>query len=195
MTVDCQACGASLVVPPGVAEGREFACERCELLIANVEAARRFRWADLDPYVRAHGASRWNFWGGLAGAAAWVPALAIALAVAGRFDASLVAALGLPYLGMLLVLARMRARAPAARWLSWLWIGLGAYLVYAGMLLRSVPRWAAAVSAGSGPTLVPWGFGAVALVVGVAGELLYRRRFARAPKARAVVRGNGSPRP
>src|SRR5512134_299830 len=65
--VECLGCGHVLDLPPSVVEGGEFACAHCGLLMRNVEAARAFRWADVDPYVRRHGASRANLWGGLGG--------------------------------------------------------------------------------------------------------------------------------
>jgi hypothetical protein len=150
----------------------------------NVAAARAFRWQDVDPYVRRHGASRANLWGGLGGAAIWLPILAIVLAVQGRFDAVFLAALGVPYLALLAVLGRKRARAPAMTWQYAMWAGVGAYGVYVGALVHLVPSWGPLLSGttgvdGSGAFL---GFGAVALVVGVAGAAFHRRHVRRVPR-------------
>ncbi|HSB18696.1 MAG TPA: hypothetical protein VLD85_01675 [Anaeromyxobacteraceae bacterium] len=182
--IDCQACGRASELPEGFAEGAEFRCAACGLLLRNVEASRRFRWADVDPYVRDHGASRVNLWGGMAGAFAWLPILAAVLAATGRFDALLLAALGLPYALLLLLLARRRARAPAARWLAWMWMGLGAYGCWVAVLLGAVPRWRALLlgeGAGARQLSALGLFGASALAAGLVGEILYRRRLARAP--------------
>lgn len=74
--IECLGCGHVLVLPGSIPEGGTFACAHCRLVMQNVEAARRFRWKEVDPYVRRHGASRLNLWGGLGGAVLWLPILA-----------------------------------------------------------------------------------------------------------------------
>lgn len=188
--VECLGCGHVLALPPSIAEGAEFACAHCGLVMMNVQAARTFRWRDVDPYVRRHGASRVNLWGGLGGAFVWVPVLAIVLAARGELDALFIAALALPYLALLAVLGTKRARTPASVWMHWLWVGLGAYCLYVGVLLVLVPRWEPLFAGTSGAPTGPLpmlGFGAVAVVVGAVGVLLYRRR------QRSVPRISGTP--
>lgn len=195
--IDCQACGRALEVPATFPEGGDFACGHCGMWMRNVEAARRFRFADLDPYVRRHGASRVNLWGGTVGAALWLPILAGVLAWRGMLDAGFLAAVGSPYVVLLAVLFRRRAGAPAARFGAWTWTGLGIYLLYLFVLLEMVPayadRFGAASEAGGGPavpTLFLGVFGGAALAAGTLTDLAYRRRAARLP--RFFARGEGA---
>jgi hypothetical protein len=114
------------------------------------------------------------------------------LAWRGLLDAGFLAAVGIPYLALLALLFRLRAGAAAVRFGSWTWIGLGAYFVYLFVLFQLVPgyghRFGAASEAGGGPA-IPGGFigffGAVALGVGLLGDLRYRRQVARLPRFRA----------
>lgn len=190
-SIDCQACGRALAVPDDFPEAGDFACGHCGLWMRNVEAARRFRFADLDPYVRRHGASRLNLWGGTIGAALWLPILAGVLAWRGMLDAGFLAAVGLPYCALLALLARLRAGAPAARFGAWTWAGLGAYCLYLFGLFRLVPGYAARFGAASeaGGPAAPVGFfglfGAAAVAAGLLADFLYRRRAARLPRFRA----------
>ena len=194
--IDCQSCGRALEVPDEFPEAGDFACGHCGLWLRNVEAARRFRFADVDPYVRRHGASRLNLWGGIIGAALWLPILAGVLAWRGLLDAGFLAAIGLPYLALLVFLFRRRAGAAAVRFGAWTWTGLGLYLLYLFALFELVPdyavRFGAASEAGGGPavpTLFLGVFGASAFAAGALTDLLYRRRVARLPRFRA--RGDG----
>lgn len=195
--IDCQGCGRTLAVPDDFPEAGDFACGHCGLWMRNVEAARAFRFADLDPYVRRHGASRVNLWGGTIGAALWLPILAGVLAWRGLLDAGFLAAIGLPYLVLLGLLVRWRAGAAAVRFVAWTWMGLGLYLLYLLVLFRLVPdyavRFGAASEAGGGPVvpgLFLGVFGASALAAGVLTDLHYRRRVARLPRFRS--RGEGA---
>ncbi len=182
--IECSCCGSVLSLPDSVPEGGELACARCHLVMLNVEATRRFRWAEVDPYVRRHGASRLNLWGGLGGASLWLPVLAVALAVNGRFDAPFVASLALPYLALLAVLARKRARTPAMVWIFSLWMGLGCYGLYVAALVALRPDWAALLSGASGASLpgVWWGFSGTALATGALGVALSLRKARRVPR-------------
>ena len=189
LAIDCHACGRTLELPATFPEGGDFACGHCGMWMRNVQAARRFRFADLDPYVRRHGASRVNLWGGTVGAALWLPILAGVLAWRGMLDAGFLAAVGLPYVVLLAVLFRRRAGAPAARFGAWTWAGLGIYLLYLFVLLELVPgyaaRFGAASEAGGGPavpTLFLGVFGGAALAAGTLADLGYRRRAARLPR-------------
>jgi hypothetical protein len=194
--IDCQACGRALEVPPDFPGAADFACGHCGLWMRNVEAARSFRFASEDPYVRRHGASRLNLWGGTVGAALWLPIMAGVLAWRGMFDAGFLAAVGIPYVALLALLFRRRAGAAAGRFGAWTWMGLGVYALYLFALFALVPGYAAlfaaASEAGGGPA-APTGFlgvfGATALAVGVFVDVHYRRRAARLPRFRAPVDG------
>jgi hypothetical protein len=175
--VECPGCGHRLPLGPGVVDGERFACGHCKTLLVNVPALRAFRWRDLDPYVRAHGASRLNLWGGLGGAALWLPILAGVMWAEHRLDLRLLAAIGLPYLAVLVAAARLRARTPVPVWMGFVWAGLGAYLLYVWVLLWRVPAWKAAL-----PGLQMWPFGAIALVTGTWLVIAHRRRVARVPQ-------------
>jgi hypothetical protein len=183
--VECLGCGHVLLLPASIPEGAEFACAHCGLCMRNVAAAREFRWRDVDSYVRRHGASRMNLWGGLAGAAVWLPILACVLAAQGRFDGAFLAAIGVPYLALVAVLGLKRARTPAAVWQSWLWAGLGAYALYVGALLVARPGWVPLFSGtyglapGAGTFL---GFGAAGVLAGGVAILLHRRRMRAVPR-------------
>lgn len=188
--IECLGCGHVLVLPPSIPEGGDFACAHCGLQMRNVEAARRFRWRDADPYLRRHGASRANLWGGLGGAVVWLPILAGVLAAQGRFDGSFLAMLGLPYLALLAVLGLRRARTSGTVWQYGLWIGLGVYGLYVGALLVLRPGWASLLSGTSGVVMGPevfLGLGTIALLGGSIGYALHRHR------ARAIPRITGMP--
>jgi hypothetical protein len=185
MRIECLGCGRVLVLPESIGEGGEFACAHCGLLMRNVAAARTFRWKDVDPYVRRHGASRANLWAGLGGAVLWLPILAIVLAAQGRFDGVFLASLAAPYLAIVVVLGQKRARTPAHAWRYSLWAGLGAYGVYVGALLVAVPRWRPLLSGTSGVEAGPTaflGFGAIALLGGAAAGAVHRARMRRVPR-------------
>jgi hypothetical protein len=192
--IDCQACGRRLDLPEDFPEAGDFACAHCGLWMRNVEAARAFRWASLDPYVRRHGASRVNLWGGLAGSVLWLPIVLALMAARGAMTASLALALSLPYLGLMLWLVRRRAGVAAILWILWLWAGIGAYAAYAWALLRLVPDWRqllekAGAPAGAGPGALGflWIYGSIAMTVGVGGAWLYRRRARRLPQMRGAA--------
>jgi hypothetical protein len=188
--IECLGCGHVLVLPASIPEGGEFACAHCGLRMRNVEAARRFRWQDVEPYVRRHGASRVNLWGGLGGAVLWLPILACVLGAQGRFDGLFLVLLGLPYLALLAVMGVKRARTPGTVWQHWLWVGLGLYGLYVGMLLVLEPGWTPLLSGTSGVAWGPpayLGLGALGVLTGAIGVAVHRRR------ARAVPRVSGTP--
>lgn len=189
--IECQACGRRLELPTGFPEGGDFACAHCGLWLRNVEAARAFRWASLDPYVRRHGASRSNLWGGLAGATLWLPLVLAIMAWRGAMTLGFALALSLPYLALMAWLARRRAGAAGVLWMQWLWVGLGAYAIYAWALVRLVPAWRGLLEkaawpegAGGGSLGAFGGFGAAALAAGLLGAWLYRRKVRRLPQVR-----------
>ncbi|HEY6104382.1 MAG TPA: hypothetical protein VIV59_00260 [Anaeromyxobacteraceae bacterium] len=192
--VDCQACGRALELPAAFPEAGDFACAHCGLWMRNVEAARAFRWASLDPYVRRHGASRLNLWGGFAGSVLWLPIVLALMAARGAMTVPLALAVSLPYLALMVWLVRRRAGAAAMLWIQWLWAGLGAYLVYAWALLRLVPEWRRLLEMAGAPAGAGLGahdglliFGAIALAVGLGGAWLYRRRARRLPQMRGAA--------
>lgn len=192
--VDCQACGRRLELPAGFPEAGDFACAHCGLWMRNVEAARAFRWASLDPYLRRHGASRVNLWGGFAGSVLWLPIVLALMAWRGAMTVPLALAVSLPYLALTLWLVRKRAGAAAVLWLQWLWAGMGAYVLYVWVLLRLVPGWRRLVEEATGPGEVGLGalgglglFGALALAIGLLGAWLYRRRVRRLPQMRGAA--------
>ncbi len=182
-TLECPCCGHALAVPAGLRERALCTCAHCGLILRHGEGSRAFRWSQVDPYVRRHGVSRANLWGAYVGALAWLPALAVAMLIRGRFDLLALVVLALPYLLLLAVLRARRARTPAMVWVMELWAGLGAYLLYlSGLALV----WTAAL----GDILVPGGvaplavavLGAVWLALGLAGRGWYRWRAARLPQ-------------
>lgn len=183
--VECQACGHRLELPAEFPEGGDFACAHCGLWMRNVEAARAFRWASLDPYVRRHGASRLNLWGGFAGSVLWLPVVLALMAARGSMNLPLALAVSLPYLALMLWLVRRRARAPAMLWMQWLWAGLGAYLIFVWALFRLVPGWRELLEEAGGTALRGLGlYGALALAIGLLGAWLYRRKVRRLPQMR-----------
>jgi hypothetical protein len=184
--IECPCCGHALAVPPDVREKALFACAHCGMVIRNCEGSRAFRWAHVDPYVRKNGTSRANLWGGLLGALAWLPVLALVMLLTGRFDVRILLALAGPYLALLAVLRARRPRLPAIVWSMELWAGLGAYLLYLHLLGLLMPDRMKVVYTGSaalsGPAMV-LGLGGTWLAVGLAGRAWYRRRAARLPQA------------
>ncbi len=194
--IECCGCGRRLAVPADVGEGGAFVCGGCGLILRNVQSARDFRWAQLDPYVRRHGVSRLNFWGGLLGSSAWIVLLFGVLLTGERFDLVLALALTVPWTLMLGALYSMRARTPAALWLHYLFASLGIYLVYLRALLVAVPAWGELLAASGAPAGGPASAAAlhallrvagIALVVlGGAGVFLYRARARRLPRAAAA---------
>src|SRR5262245_8890387 len=83
-TLECPCCGHVLAVTPDVGENALAACAHCGMVIRNCTGSRAFRWSMVDPYVRRHGASKANLWGGLLGSLAWIPVLALVMAITGR---------------------------------------------------------------------------------------------------------------
>jgi predicted RNA-binding Zn-ribbon protein involved in translation (DUF1610 family) len=187
VNVECQSCGWKLEVPPGAGEGREFACGNCGLLLRNVEPTREFRWSSLDPYTRRYGASRLRFWGGLLVGSLWLPALAAALTIQNTFDPLFVTALGVPWFAIELWLARRRAGIPSVRWYVFLWIGIGAFVMYVAILVALIPKWRPLLGIGENPDALKifFVFGVLAMMVGVAGASLYGWVLKRTPIARA----------
>jgi hypothetical protein len=187
--VECQCCGHVLALTQDLPEGARFTCGHCSLVMRNVEYARAFRWAHVDPCVRKHGASRANLWGGFLGALAWLPVLAGMMAWRGQFDVGLLLVVAAPYLLMLAVLRALRARTPAALWRFYLWGALGGYFVYLRALLYFFPDWAGVLLDTSVPSLSTWtvgGLGVAWMLIGIIGSLVYKRRARSAP----VFRGS-----
>lgn len=192
--VECHGCGHRLELPAGFREAGDFACAHCGLWMRNVEAARAFRWAKVDPYVRRHGASRLNLWGGFLGSVLWLPIVLALMAARDALTAPLALAVALPYLALMLWLVRRRAGVPAMLWIQWLWAGLGAYLVYLWAMFRLVPGWRGLlerIGVPEGESLAVLGglgrFGAMALGIGLLGTWLYRRRVRRLPHMRGAA--------
>jgi hypothetical protein len=182
--VECLGCGHVLALPPSIPEGGDFACAHCGLQLRNVEAARSFRWRDVDPYVREHGASRLNLLGGMAGAVVWLPILAVVLAVRGQLDGLFLAALGAPSVALLAAFGKKRARTPATAWQAGLWIAIGAYVLYVAALLVARPDWAPLLAGTSGvaaTALELGGVGVVCVGAGLASLAVQRRRARRIP--------------
>lgn len=188
MTVDCQSCGWILEVPLGTSEGREFACGHCGALLRNDEAARAFRWGEVDPFVRRRGAPRPLFWGGIVAGLLWVPAAAVALGFRHRLDPLFMVALAVPWASIVSWLARGRARTPKVRWYVQLWIGVGAFTMYLAILVALVPPWRPLLGVGEDPDALKLVFvaGVMAMMVGVAGASAYRWVLKRTPTARAT---------
>jgi len=183
--IECPCCGHVLALPDTLRENALFACAHCGMVIRNCAGSRAFRWAHLDPYVRRNGASRANLWGGLLGALAWLPVLALVMLLTGRFDVRVLLVLAGPYLALLAVLRARRARTPAIVWCMELWAGLGAYLLYLHVLGLILPdRMKLVYSASgalSGPAMLV-GLGGTWLALGILGRTWYRRRAARLPQ-------------
>lgn len=184
--IECPCCGHALAVPPEVRENAHFACAHCSLMLRNAPGARAFRWEHVDPYVRRHGVSRANLWGGLLGSLAWLPALALAMALSGRFDVGALLLLAGPYLVLLAVMRKRRARTPAVAWSMELWAGLGAYILLLYAFHLVLPARMAVVFAEGGGSFGPpaaLALGATWLLMGLGGRAWYRRRAARLPQA------------
>jgi hypothetical protein len=182
-TLECQGCGHVLAVPADLRDRALCACAHCGLILRNCAGSRAFRWAHVDPYVRRHGASRANLWGGLLGSLAWLPALAVSMALQQGFDLVALVILAVPYLLLLAVLRARRARSPAAVWMMELWAFLGAYLLYLAALGAAWPARFGGVFATGG--LAPHAvgvLGALWLALGLAGRGWYRWRAARLPR-------------
>ena len=182
-TLDCPTCGHALVLPPEVRERALVACAHCGHIVRNCPGSRAFRWASLDPYVRRHGTSRHNLWGGLLGSLAWLPALAVAMAVRDRFSLVALVALTLPYLVLLAVLRFRRARTPPMVWTMELWMALGAYLLYlAALRLFWLQTFGDILGVGGVTPLAVVVLGSMWLALGLAGRGWYRWRAARLPQ-------------
>ncbi|MHC5212578.1 MAG: hypothetical protein ACYTG2_17840 [Planctomycetota bacterium] len=182
--VECQCCGHVLMLPEKFPENGRFTCGHCSLVMRNVEFTRAFRWAHVDPYVRKHGASRANLWGGLLGSILWLPLLTGVMAWQGELDIGLLLVVAAPYLLMLGVLRTLRARTPAALWGFYLWGALGGYFVYLRVLLFFFPGWAGVLLDTSVPSLSLWtlgGMGVTWMLLGIIGAIVYRRRARRPP--------------
>jgi len=186
--IECAGCGARLTIPDGLAEGGGFTCSHCGLIGRNTESARRFRWADLEPYVRRHGVSRVNLWGGLIGSAVWIPTLGLVTAAQGRFSLPMFVGLAAPYLALLALLKQRRRRRPPVLWASDLWIGLGLFLVYIWLLCALFPNWmrplvdnSGAFGGGAMPSFF-WVTGVACVLVGALVGWLYRSWASRLPR-------------
>ncbi|HEX5012380.1 MAG TPA: hypothetical protein VFY71_18470 [Planctomycetota bacterium] len=182
-TLECPGCGYVLARPPELGDNAWCSCGHCRLILRNDAAARAFRWELVDPYVRRNGASRANLWGGLLGAIAWLPALMICMALAGKFDVLLLVALAAPYLVLLAWLRMRRARTPMLVWMMEVWAGLGAYMLYLAGLHIVLPESSRVVFSfgGVGPA-APTTLGILWLLVGLIGRAWYRRRAERLPQ-------------
>jgi hypothetical protein len=191
VNVDCQSCGCNLEVPPGVAEGREFACGHCGQLLRNVDTTREFRWSSLDPFTRRRGTTRAWFWVGILAGFLWVPAYAIALQLQGNLDPVFLTAVAVPWFSIELWLARRRAGIPSVRWYVFLWIGVGAFTMYLAILVGFTPKWRPLLGIGENPDALKllFTFGVLAMMVGVAGASLYGWVLKRTPIARASPPG------
>ncbi len=194
MNVECQSCGWSLEVPLGLADGKEFACGHCGLLLRNTEATREFRWASLDPFVRRRGVSRLVFTLSVIFGLAWIPAAAIAMALFRRLDPAFLAALAIPWCAIELWLARGRAGIPKVRWYVLLWLALGAFVSYVAILVAVRPQWRALLGVGENPDALKLIFtaGVMAMMVGAAGASAYRWIVGRTPNARATPPSAGA---
>jgi predicted RNA-binding Zn-ribbon protein involved in translation (DUF1610 family) len=188
MTVDCQSCGWNLEVPLGMPEGREFACGHCGLLLRNTEPTREFRWSEVDPFIRRHGATKLGLWVGLLAGFVWIPAMAATLLFRHRFDPVFLSALGVPWCAIEYWLARHRVETPSARWYIYLWLGVGVFAVYVALLVAFVPTWRPLLGLGENPDALKLVFslGMLAVMVGTAAASLYRWVLKRTPVARAT---------
>lgn len=191
-SVDCRGCGRRLGLPDGLSEGSTFACAHCGLIARNGPAARAVRWAELDPFVRARGASRINLWGGALGACAWVVVLFFVVA-AGWFPLDLALALALPWLALVAGLVRLRAGRPAGVFLGMLWVALGAFMLYTRLLTWLWPGWAGHHLGHEqiqvAPDLLLW-FGLLATALGGLAWAGYRFWSRRVPQAAADQTGD-----
>jgi hypothetical protein len=180
--LECPCCGYVLALPAEVSEGAPCSCGHCGNMLRNDVAARSFRWAAQEPYIRRNGVSRANLWGGLIGALAWLPALIVVMLFTSRFDIVLLLALAAPYLVVLAVLRARRARTPPTVWMMEVWIGFGSYLVYLLALHVFLPQDSRVVFdfGGLGPAAVGL-LGFLWLGIGLVGKGWYRRRAARLP--------------
>jgi hypothetical protein len=188
-TIECPCCGHALAVSSEVAEDALFACAHCGMIVRNCTGSRAFRWALVDPYVRRYGTSRANLWGGLLGSLAWLPVLALVMAITGRFDILLLCALAVPYLALLAWLKARRARTPALIWSMDLWAGMGAYFLYLGVLHILLPErlevlFAVSGTPAGGPValLTVMVLGGAWLLLGIIGRTWYRRRAEGLPQ-------------
>ena len=187
--IECSGCGTALQLPEGLANGAAFTCPACGLMARNVESVRRFRWSELDPFVRKHGVSRANFWGGLIGSVAWIPALVVVLLATDKFSIGLLLAVAGPYLVLLALLFHRRGRTPAALWSGHYWVGFGLYFLYLFTIFSMFPNWAGVILDISGmnrAVIMRWMLavlGASAVVGGLAMAWLYRMRARSLPRA------------
>jgi len=182
-SLECPCCGHVLAVPAEVSDDALCACAHCGMVLRNCTGSRAFRWALVDPYVRRHGVSRANLWGGMLGALVWLPVLAIVMAVTGKFDIALLLALAGPYLILLAFMRKRRAATPALVWTMELWIGFGLYLLYLGLLHALLPqRLEVVFSAGGVGMLTIFVLGGAWVAFGLCGRAWYRGRAARLPQ-------------
>ena len=190
MRADCQSCGWILEVPREIRDGQELSCANCGLIFRWGDAARSFRWAAQDPFLRSRGARRFPFLALLAIGALWIPALAVGHAARGVLDGRFLAAIGVPWLVLVAALARLRAGRPTFRWLTAFWVGIGLYALWVSLVLWLAPAWRPLLGVredGAGiETFVMVGF--VALAVGAAGGAFHRWSLARLPRAEATPR-------
>jgi predicted RNA-binding Zn-ribbon protein involved in translation (DUF1610 family) len=192
--IECSGCGSALQLPEGLKDGAAFTCPRCGLIARNVESVRRFRWSELEPFVRRRGVSRANFWGGLLGSLAWIPALVVVLLATDKFDIGLLLAVAGPYLVLLAVLLQRRGRTPAALWAAHQWVGFGLYVLYLFTIFSMFPNRAGVILDISGmnrSVIARWMLavlGASAVAGGLLVAWLYRVRARSLP--RAVLAGS-----
>ncbi len=184
LVIDCSCCGRALALPEGLKEGASFACAACGAVARNVAFTREFRWESQDPYLRKHGTSRGNLWGGGVGSLIWLVVLAVLMLVRSKFSLGVLMAIAIPYVLLLVMLRLMRPRRPALLWMMRVWAGLGAYLLYLAGLQVIRKDWTDVMKAVAdvSPALL-LGLGAAWLVTGFVGTWLYRSYANRLPQA------------
>ncbi|MCR4314992.1 MAG: hypothetical protein NUW37_01445 [Planctomycetes bacterium] len=183
-SVDCPGCGARLAIPGGLAEQAEFICARCRIVLVNNEHLRKFRWMDQDEYVRKHGASRVNLWGGTLGSVIWLPIFFTVVGFQGKLTFGFAAMVAVPYLAMIWWMMKSRADASATLWQSKLFASIGVYFVYLGGMLWLVPEWNELFASFDSPNfLAIIGMGITFAAMGTIGALMYASKAKKLPAA------------